>query len=183
MPGERLSIEVKLSVGCLLVGSLLFTVAFAVPHWIEVKASQGEDEYAGLWKRCLANTPVPDAETCVNYDGTPDWIVGVQVEECVALVCMLVALSLSTVLLFKRRKIVSLGATLSALVGGAAGLAGAVVFHIKQVKEEGINSDNFAWAFYLNAAGDIMIGISGLGLLVHTIRLLRSRTEPYVSLQ
>lgn len=179
MPEGRLSIEVKVSAGFLLVGAFVFAVSYAVDHWLESDLGNGTVKSTGLWKSCFSGVPPPDSDRCINIDDAPDWLGGVIAEESIALAGMLASLSLTTMLLFRRRKIASLGASASALIAGVMGLTGAITYHSKAENGDAGTRNHFGWALYVNIVGDVLIAVAGIGLTINTVRMMRGRAASY----
>ena len=62
------SIEQKLSLPLLLIGTVLFVVSLVEPHWFTGADLTHASIYAGLWKVCKSGSA---ADVCSSYNGTP----------------------------------------------------------------------------------------------------------------
>ncbi|KAK7504638.1 hypothetical protein BaRGS_00004124 [Batillaria attramentaria] len=166
MPMENISLELKLSLPCLLIGSALFLISFAEPHWLKIDVPLAT-AYMGLWKRCGGTAEFPEMEICSKCGSDQSgWLTGVQVLECICLSAMVAAVALTFRLLFKQEKMFSLLASAAGISSGLLGLTGAIVFASEE-SEDG----SLGWAFYLNIVGDLLIGAGGGVLMVHAHRV------------
>ncbi|KAK7504634.1 hypothetical protein BaRGS_00004120 [Batillaria attramentaria] len=163
--------EMKVCTPCLIVGFILFCVSFGSASWFY----DASNVYYGLWKFCL------NKNSCFNLGSVyfPDWLVGIDVLECIALGLQVGAMGAMILLSLRKHKFLSLFVCLAALGSGVLGAIGAAVFCV----EMAITGVYVYWAFFLNLIGDVIVGLAGLGMLVNTVHAWLPRPDDSQTLE
>ena len=59
-----LSLQMKVSIPCFLLGLLLFCISFSVPYWGKGSPSDNVDIHVGMWRACVISD---GADACMSW--------------------------------------------------------------------------------------------------------------------
>ncbi|KAK7480872.1 hypothetical protein BaRGS_00027873 [Batillaria attramentaria] len=169
-----LSLQLKVSVPCLLLGAILFGVSFSVDKWIKWSTASSSG-FAGLWKACFQQSDVTycytwNSDTMDTFKLSRDWIHKSQALQCLGLVVMLGALGSTIVFIFIKLRLAVIAAVVTSFGSAAFMVIGCAVF-ASDVNDDAVYGTiaDFDWAFGFNIVAAIFTTAAGVGLLLQTI--------------